>query len=120
MAPIWRVDELGRWLPKNLRADRERRMEEMAEARETHVRAAINEACVGERRDAIGRALYHGPVSLEVWPTLQPLTPAERTMVMAAVRRIRDLPEKMTNRERKDRARRAIEQGVGRAKWGQP
>ena len=50
---------------------------------------AMAEATLTERRDVIARKMYHGQgVSMEDWPALQPLSPKERTKLIADVRQI--------------------------------
>lgn len=95
MTPIWRVDEMGRWLPRSYAADRERRMETMEAERQGLRRVALEEAMLTEKREPIARALYRGEgVTLEMWPALAPLSPAERTRVLGDVRKAFGTPER--------------------------
>ena len=89
------VRELGRFLPKELQARREGQVEKQVEDRQAIRRAAMFEATVTVRRDAIARKLYHGEgVGIEDWPASRELTPQERTIILRDLRQIFGVPEK--------------------------
>ena len=85
--------DLGRWLPKAYEARREAGQMGEAEKRAALCADALWFAL--RHRDVLGRKLYAGDgISLDDWPSLQPLTPTERTAVIRELRRILDVPEK--------------------------
>lgn len=79
--------EVGKFRPKAWDIRREATLVGVEEERSSLRKLALIEATLSHRRDTIARKMYHGePLTLEDWPTLMPLTAAERTRIFADVR----------------------------------
>lgn len=81
--------EIGRFEHRDDSEFAEKSEAELIDERQELRRKAMAEATLTERRDVIARKMYHGQgVSMEDWPALQPLSPKERTKLIADVRQI--------------------------------
>lgn len=79
--------EVGKFRPKAWDVRREERSLKDEEERAGLRRLALVQATLTHSRETIARKMYHDEaISLEDWPTLAPLTPAERTRILADVR----------------------------------
>lgn len=79
--------EIGKFRPKAWDIRREAGNLKAEEERADLRKLALIEAMLSHRRETIARKMYHNePLTLEDWPTLSPLTAAERTRIFADVR----------------------------------
>ena len=81
--------DLGKFLPSHFQRVREGRMEAIYQERRTLCRAAVEQACVSSKRDNLARKMHLGEAfTVGDWPALDPLTPGERTAVIAEIHRV--------------------------------
>lgn len=80
--------DVGKFRPKAWDIRREARSLREEEDRSTLRKLALIEAQLSSKREMIARKMYNNePITLEDWPTLSPLTAAERTRIFADVRK---------------------------------
>jgi len=81
--------DYGKFKPRHFDIAQEKRQLSGEETRQALRRLAMTQATLTKRRDLIARKMYHNEaISLDDFPGLEPLTPKERTRLLADLREV--------------------------------